>query len=141
MTAPPDHNVRLRRDGAAMVAYLEDRESWLFGYEPLPRMHDCARFVGGGVEAARGINPLDAFSSQWTTRRGARRVLKTHGGMAKAVGEVMTPIAPTLAQRGDVGLTADNTLVLVEGEMVVGLHPERGQVRVSRAMMTLAWSL
>ncbi|ADK99381.1 DUF6950 family protein [Brevundimonas subvibrioides] len=131
----------LTRDGVALMAYLESRMGWAFGYGPEPLTQDCARFVGGGVKAARGVNPLDAFSSQWTTRRGARRVLAAHGGMARAVGEVMRPIPPTMAARGDVGLTADSTLVLVEGEMVVGLHPERGQVRLPRTAMTSAWSL
>lgn len=124
-----------------LIGYLEDREAWAFGYGREPMMHDCARFCGGGVQAVHGQNPLSRFTSEWTTLRGARRVLTRHRGMAAAVSEVMTAIPVTLAQRGDVGLTADSTLVLVEGEMVVGLHPERGQVRQPRSAMTLAWTV
>ena len=125
----------------ALIAYLEAREAWTFGYGRAPMTHDCARFCGAGVQAVHGQNPLRRFSGEWTTLRGARRVLARHRGMAAAVSEVMTSIPVTMAQRGDVGLTADNTLVLVEGDMVVGLHPERGQVRQPRSAMTLAWTV
>lgn len=128
------------RNHDAAIAYLEDRQDWAFGYGREPKTHDCARFVGGGVEAATGRNPLDGFSGEWTTRRGARRVLKAHGGMAAAVSEVMTPIAPTMARRWDVGLLADQTLVLIEGETVVGLSPQGGQVRRPRRDISRAWS-
>lgn len=128
------------RDANALIAYLEDREDWAFGYGPEPRTHDCARFCGAGVEAVTGRNPLDAFSSQWTTKRGARRVIAGHGGLAKAVSEVMTEIPTTLAQRGDVGLTSDNCLVLVEGETLVGLATDGVHVRVPRSMMSMAWT-
>ena len=124
-----------------LIAYLEGREAWSFGYGREPMTHDCARFCGAGVEAVYGQNPLSRFSSEWTTRRGARRVLARHKGMAAAVSEVMIAIPVTLAQRGDVGLTADNTLVLVEGDMVVGLHPERGLIRQPRSAVTLAWTV
>lgn len=130
-----------RRDPNALPAYLEEREGWAFGYGPQPRTHECARFFAGGVAAVTGVDPLDRFSSQWTTRRGARRVLAKHGGMAKALGEVMTEIEPNLAQRGDGGLTDDRTLVLVEGDTVVGLDPERGYVRLPRSAMTRAWTI
>ncbi|MBJ7485970.1 hypothetical protein [Brevundimonas sp.] len=129
------------RNPNALPAYLEAREAWAFGYGPEPRTQDCARFFAGGVEAVTGINPLGRFTSEWTTRRGARRVLARHGGMANAVSEVMTEIPVTLAQRGDGGLTDDSTLVLVEGDTVVGLHPERGQVRLPRSAMIRAWTI
>lgn len=125
----------------ALIPYLEDCESWSFGYGREPKTHDCARFCGAGVEAVHGLNPLRRFSSEWTTLRGARRVLARHSGMAAAVSEVMSSIPVTLAQRGDVGLTADNALVLVEGEMVVGLDLDRGLVRQPRSAMTMAWSV
>lgn len=129
------------RDHLAAIAYLEDRETWTFGYGREPRVHDCARFVGSGVEAATGRNPLDRFASEWTTRRGARRVLAAHGGMAAAVSEVMTPLdSLTLVLRWDVGMTADDTLVLIEGDTVVGLSPDRGQVRQPRSALICAWS-
>jgi hypothetical protein len=128
------------RNPNALVEYLEDRADWTFGYGPDPKTHDCARFVAGGVEAVTGANPLKRFTSEWTTRTGARRVLARHGGMASAVSEVMTEISPTMAQRGDVGMTAEGQLVLFDGEMVTGLTPERGLVRLPRAHAVRAWT-
>ena len=124
-----------------LIEFLEAREDWAFGYGPEPRTHDCARFAGAGVEAAFGVNPLKAFSSQWTTRRGARRVLARHGGMAAAVSEVMTPIDVTQATRGCVGMTAENQLVLFEGDQIVGLDPVQGYARLPRAMAIRAWTV
>lgn len=130
-----------RSDPNALMAYLESREGWSFGYGPEPKVHDCARFCGGGVEAVHGMNPLDRFSSEWTTRRGAQRVLAAHGGMASAVGEVMTPIDVTMARRGDVGLTDADQLVLFEGDHVVGVSDGAGLRRLPRASVVKAWTV
>lgn len=129
------------RNPDALIPYIEDREGWAFGYGQEPETHDCARFADGGVAAVTGISPLGRFTSQWTTRRGARQVLARHGGMAKAVSTVMTEINPDLAARGDVGLTTENTLVLIEGQTVVGLSPDRGLVREPRTALTRAWTI
>lgn len=131
----------MRYDPDALLPFLEEREVWAFGYGCEPLTHDCARFCGAGVEAVTGENPLARFSSEWTTRRGARRVLKAHGGMAEAVSEVMREIAPTLAPRGMVGMLADQQLVLFEAETVVGLLPERGLMRLPRANAVRAWTV
>lgn len=128
------------RDANALAAFLEDRESWTFGYSRASKTHDCARFAGAGVKAVTGVNPLKSFSSEWKTPLGAARVLRRHGGMAAAVSEVMRPINPMFAQRGDVGLTEQGALVLVEGQAVVGVSPE-GLRRLPRSAMTLAWSI
>ncbi|MBX9707560.1 MAG: hypothetical protein K2X61_06475 [Caulobacteraceae bacterium] len=123
----------------ALVPFLETREDWAFGYGPEPRTHDCARFCGAGVAAVTGVDPLDAFAGRWTSERGARRVLAAHGGLASAVSTVMRPIAPTLAQRGDVGMTDDGALVLFEGQTVVGVQ-ERGLRRLPRSLVVFAWT-
>lgn len=131
----------MTRDPNALATYLEEREGWIFGYGRQPQTHDCARFAGGGVEAVSGIDPLARFSSEWTTRRGARRVLAAHGGMSKAVSEVMTPISPLAAQRGDVGLTDQGALVLFEGDTVVALTPAAGLQRLPRSAAVEAWTV
>lgn len=130
----------MSRDPHALIGFLEDREGWSFGYGPAPKTHDCARFCAAGVKAVTGVDPLKAFTGQWTTERGAKLVLARHGGMAKAVSEVMTEIDPRRAQRGDVGLTQDGALVLVEGEMVVGVT-DRGLIRLPRAALSTAWTV
>jgi hypothetical protein len=129
----------MRRDAAALVAYIEARADWAFGYGRAPQTHDCARFAGGGVEAATGINPLDAFAAQWSTARGAARVLRRAGGMAAAVDSVMDPIDLTAGQRGDVAMTADGALMLVEGPTLVGPAAPNGQHRVARAHAVRMW--
>lgn len=129
------------RDPHALVAFLESREDWAFGYGREPRTHDCARFCGAGFAAVTGVNPLDSFAGRWTSERGARRILAAHGGLAAAVDTVMRPIDPTLAQRGDVGMTDDNTLVLIEGDTVVGPAWPKGLKRAPRAALTRAWTV
>lgn len=131
----------MRPSPAAFIAFLEDREDWVFGYGPEPRTHDCARFCGAGVKAMTGVDPLKRFSGQWTTQSGARRILARHGGLAAAVGTVMSPISPTLAPRGSVGLVHGGGLVLVEGALVVGPGPERGLVRADRSSLIAAWTV
>ena len=131
----------MTRDHHALIAFLESREAWTFGYGADPMTHDCARFSDAGVHAVFGVNPLADFTSQWTTRRGARRVLRRHGGMAAAVSEVMTPIDLPQAGRGDVGMLADEQLVLFEGENVVGVRPDRGLMRLPRAHAVRAWTV
>lgn len=126
---------------ARFITYLEDREDWAFGYTRDERTHDCARFCGGGVEAATGRNPLALFDSEWRTERGARRVLARHGGMANAISSVMTEIPVTMAQRADVGLTATGELVLFDGVGVVGLDRPRGYVRGPRELAVRAWTV
>lgn len=129
------------RDAHALIAFLEDRETWSFDYSGQDQTHDCARFCDAGTAAVCGVNPLAAFTSQWSTRRGARRVLRRHGGMAKAVSEVMTPIDLTRALRGDVGMLVDEQLVLFEGESVVGVRCDRGLMRLPRAHAVRAWTV
>lgn len=131
----------MTRDHHALVAFLEDREDWSFSYSGAASTHDCARFADAGVQAVFGVAPLSDFTSEWTTRRGARRVLRRHGGMSKAVSEVMTPIDLTQAARGDVGMLADEQLVLFEGETVVGVRSDRGLMRLPRAHAVRAWTV
>jgi len=132
-----------RRDAVALVAYLEAREGWTFGHAKAARTQDCARWAAGAVEAQTGRNPLRRFAGRWGTTAGARRVIRRHGGMAAAVTEVLTPVAVTAAKRGDIGLVGedfDGQLVVVEGDMVVGLAPGGGYRRLPRSALSRAWS-
>lgn len=131
----------MKADHGSLVPYLEDREDWTFDYSGASKTHDCARFCDGGVMAVYGLSPLRRFTSEWTTRRGARRVLARHGGMAAAVSKVMTPIDPVSAQRGDVGMTEQGELVLFEGDHVVGLADTQGYRRRPRAAAVKAWTV
>ena len=130
----------MTRDPHALIDYLDGRADWTFGYGPQPKTHDCARVVSAGVEAVTGISPLAAFDGTWTTEAGAVRVIRRHGGMDAAVSTVMTEVPATLAQRGDVGLTEGDALVLIEGATVVGLSDE-GQYRLPRQALIKAWTV
>ena len=133
----------MRRDHLAMIAYLEEREAWTFGYRPEPRMHDCVRWASGATVALTGHDPLKTFGRRWRTEIGAGRVIRRAGGMATAITGVLPPIPTTLAQRGDWGLTANGAVVLFEGEGLVGLNEAagRGYARLPREAATQAWSV
>lgn len=130
----------MTRDPHALIDYLDGRADWLFGYGPAPKTHDCARFVSAGVESVTGISPLANFDGAWKTEAGAARVICRYGGMDAAVSTVMTEIPVTLAQRGDVGLTEGDALVLIEGATVVGLSDD-GQYRLPRQSLIKAWTV
>lgn len=133
----------MRRDHLAMIAYLEAREAWTFGYRPEPRMQDCVRWASAATVALTGRDPLKAFGHRWRTEIGAARVIRRAGGMAAAISSVMSPIDPARAQRGDWGLTADGAVVLFEGEGAVGLNEVSGggYIRLPREAAVLAWSV
>jgi hypothetical protein len=125
----------------ALAAFLDSRQAWAFGYGRAPATHDCARFADAGVCAVTGDRPLRRFTGKWSSERGARLVLARHGGMAAAIGQVMDPVAPTLARRGDVALIAGDALALVEGDQIVGLGSVCGLVRMPRSAMIQAWTV
>lgn len=131
----------MRYEPNALIDYLDARRDWAFGYGPEPKTHDCARFCGAGVKAVYGVDPIAAFSSSWSTRRGARRVLAAHGGMAAAVSEVMTEIDVTMAKRGDVGMLENEQLVLFTGEDLVGLADTIGHLPLPRSLAVRAWTV
>lgn len=128
-------------DPEGLIPFLEAREAFAFGYSGAANTHDCARFCDAGVMAVTGQSPLKALSASWSSEIGAARVLSRMGGMAAAVDTVMTRIDPCRANRGDVGLLDDRTLVLVEGACVVGPAPVRGLFRRPRAAMIAAWTV
>lgn len=130
----------MSRDPHALIDFLDARADWTFGYGPGLKVHDCARFVSSGVEAVAGVSPLDALDGAWTTEAGAARVIRRHGGLAAAVSTVMTEVSITLAQRGDVGLTEGDALVLIEGATVVGLN-DQGLYRLPRQALVKAWTV
>jgi hypothetical protein len=105
--------------------------------------HDCVLFAADAVKAQTGVDRLAAYRGRWKTARGAARLLKRLGGMAAAVDQVLTPIAPSMAQRGDVAAWRDADgrlqLAIVEGESLMG-PGEAGLMRLPRAAMVCAWS-
>lgn len=105
------------------------------------KQNDCARFAAAIVEAQTGKRPLKGL--RWGSAAGARRVLERLGGMEAALDARLRPVAPALAQRGDVAGVPDHALglrlMIVEGVTLVG-PGERGLKREPRSAMTHAWS-
>jgi hypothetical protein len=125
------------RDHAAMIAAIAARGRLPFDWDG----NCCVGFSAAIVEAATGRS-ID-FGHRWTTAIGATRVLKRLGGMEAAVTAVLRPIAPGVAQRGDVAGVPDPVLglrlMIVEGVTLVG-PGTAGAMREPRAAMTHAWS-
>lgn len=127
------------RDHTALLAYLAGRSTTPFAWGS--DANDCVSFAAGAVQAQTGVNPL-ADLGGWATEDEAREVLEGYGGLAAAVNTVLQPVAPALAQRGDVALvnlpSGAQVLMVVEGDTLVGAGPAGAQ-RIQRRAMAQAW--
>tara|TARA_Y100000114_G_scaffold134414_1_gene134507 strand:- start:5619 stop:6044 length:426 start_codon:yes stop_codon:yes gene_type:complete len=103
---------------------------------------DCVSFALGGVAAQTGVDHLAPLPG-WSNRAEALAVARELGGLTAALDARLVPIAPALAQRGDVAGLADRAfgvrLMIVEGETLVGPGALR-QERLPRSTMLRAWS-
>lgn len=65
--------------------------------------HDCCTFAADCVQAMTGVDQMAGYRGGYKTAVGAARKLAKAGGMVAAISaELGEPIAPALAQRGDV---------------------------------------
>lgn len=65
--------------------------------------HDCCTFAADCVLAMTGVDQMAGYRGGYKTALGAARKLANAGGMVAAISaELGEPIAPALAQRGDV---------------------------------------
>lgn len=131
------------RDYDALIGFLAERRTMPFTWGR--KNNDCVSFATGAVRAQTGRNVL-AGGPDWTTMRGAIRVLKRLGGLAEAVTANLREIPPAHAHRGDIAGVADPDmpggirLMLVEGEHLIG-PGLAGTERQRRSMMVRAWSI
>lgn len=107
--------------------------------------NDCVSYCVGAVIAQTGMDPLpETRFGDWTSERGALRLLKTHGGLKAMAGLVLMPVAPAMAQRGDIAGVPDAklgiALMVVEGATLAG-PGEFGTKRLPRQAMVEAWSI
>ncbi len=64
---------------------------------------DCCILAADAVQAMTGADPLGPFRGRYRTALGAARLLTPMGGLAGGCTRLLgAPIAPLLAQRGDV---------------------------------------
>jgi hypothetical protein len=134
----------MTRDIPALIALIEARSQRGFRWQ---RGRDCASFAAACIAAQTGTDPL-ADLPRWRTRREALAVARSLDGLQSAMDALLMPIAPALAQRGDIaGVIATGSdrcfgirLMVVEGATLVA--PEkRGLERLRREEMAFAWSL
>jgi hypothetical protein len=131
------------RDTAALIACIEAHSARPFSWR---RGRDCVSFAAACVEAQTGAEPLADLPS-WRSRREALAVVDQVGGLSRALDQRLQPIAPAMAQRGDIaGVEASGPdrpfgirLMVIEGGTLVG-PGQRGLERLPRSVMTMAWS-
>jgi hypothetical protein len=130
----------MTRNLEAFGEFLADRSRMPFAWGR--HANDCVASILAGIAAQTGRNVLPHVT--WTTRRGAARVIDRLGGLEHALDVRLTPIAPAMAQRGDVAGVPDDLfgvrLLFVEGATLVG-PGLRGAKRLPRSSMTKAWSI
>ena len=126
----------MTRDYEALAAYIESRSNMPFDWNG----NCCARFSLGAIEAQFGEAPELSFS--WKTAIGAKRVIAARGGMLSIINEILMPIAPGAAMRGDIAGCPDDdlglALLVIDGQMLIG-PCENGIRHIPRGFMTHAW--
>jgi hypothetical protein len=84
--------------------------------------HDCVLFASRWVTIASGVDHLANFGI-WTTERQAARLIKSVGGLQHAYNERLTPVLPSLAQDGAIGLYQRTTGIFSGAHLICpGIH-------------------
>lgn len=126
----------MTRDYEALAAYIAERSNMPFDWDG----NCCARFALGAIAAQFGAAPELPFS--WKTEIGAKRVIVKRGGMLTIINNILEPIAPGMAMRGDIAGCPDDdlgvALLVVDGQLLVG-PCEKGTRHIPRGLMTHAW--
>lgn len=125
------------RNVAALIAMIDTRRRRAFAWRG---GRDCVSFAALAVKAQTGIDPRGEL--RWRSRREARLLLASCGGLEAAMDARFNRVAPAMAKRGDIAaLPCDEfgvRLMVVEGTTLVGPGDE-GLERLPRAMMIIAW--
>jgi hypothetical protein len=134
------------RDHDALVAFLGERLATPFGWRRGGAEQDCCSFAFDAAKAQTGLDVWADERGRYNSARGASRVIRRYGGIEAIVEARFEPIAPALAQRGDIALVAsgrragEESLAVIEGETLAA--PGRdGLIRLPRGAMLKAWSI
>lgn len=100
--------------------------------------HDCVLFASKWVKIATGKDPLKGLP-KWKTERAALRVIKSVGGLEKALDERFKRIHPNLARDGDLTLY-NGAVCLFSGPNIVG-PSATGLNFINRMEAKCAWSI
>lgn len=130
----------MERDYAALIAAIEAHSARGFRWR---RGRDCVSFAAECVKAQTGQDLLAGVPG-WKSRREAMALADERGGLIWALDQMLRPIAPAMAQRGDIAGLPDDLfgirLMVVEGDTLVG-PGQRGLERLPRSAMAMAWSV
>ena len=129
----------LVRDIPLLLAEIERRRDLRHRWR---RGQCCVSSAFACVEAQTGIDWL-ADIAPWASRKEALAVARELGGLRAILDARLQPVAPALAQRGDVAGLPDDLfgvrLMIVEGATLGG-PGRRGWDRLPRTMMIWAGS-
>jgi ferric-dicitrate binding protein FerR (iron transport regulator) len=126
---------------ARLAAYLDSVRVRPFEWGT----HDCCLFAAGAVEAMTGVDPMPEFRGAYSTQRGARRALATHGAskLSLTLDTKFARVPASLAHRGDIVMHAGAIGIAGAGFLfMVGSEGEReGLIKVPRCewIDPLAW--
>lgn len=130
----------MKRDIAALMAFINSRQNVPHAWGRA--RNDCMSFTAGAVKAQTGKDP--ARGLRWDGEKSGRRLLRDLGGVEAVLDARFKRIAPAIARRGDIGGVPDDQLgihpMIIEGETLVS-PGDKGNSRVKRRAMTMAWSI
>lgn len=134
------------RDHDALIAFLGERLTLPFGWRRGGAVQDCCSFAFDGAEAQTGRDVWAEERRRYSSARGATRVIHRYGSIRAIADARFQPVAPALAQRGDIALvdsgrrSGEDSLAIVEGETLAAPGVD-GLVRLPRSAMKAAWNI
>ncbi len=134
------------RDHDALAAFLGERLTTPFGWTRGGAVQDCCSFAFDAAQAQTGVDVWAGERARYNTARGAMRVIRRYGSVAAIADARFAPVAPALAQRGDIALIdsgrrpGEESLAVVEGDTLAAAGQD-GLIRLPRAAMKAAWSI
>lgn len=106
---------------AQLAAYLEPLRARPFAWGT----HDCCAFAAGAVQAMTGVDPMPEFRGRYSSARGSALALRRFGAgtLAATLDGKIAAVAPALAHRGDVVMSA-GLLGICLGPVLVAVGSE-----------------
>lgn len=102
--------------------------------------HDCALFAAGAVQAMTGVDLAAVYRGRYTSLEGGLKLAR--GGHLALLRQNFDPVAPSLAQVGDIALIGEvgfPALGIFEGDRVFVVREHNGLGTIPRAAATQAY--
>lgn len=140
------------RDIEALIAFVDSRQD--VPHKWGRAANDCVGYALDAIEAQTGVRIAPELN--WTSQASALRVLRVFGSLEAAFDAHFERVAPAFAHRGDIAFAPAQPVrgqplaiaegpfayhpAVIEGSFLVG-PGERGNRRLPRSVMTIAWSI